>query len=298
MNGKRWIFSAKTQRAKNQTRDGTLYILLQRNFPLSPRLAPVPDALRRRAGGGRLHRHRRRPRDRRPPLLLLHRLEQNTKFESEKEQDSDAGSDHRWEYRIRTALYGDGSDRAHFKRLLEPSQPNLAQKSMEEQSAEHTSGVLPVLADSREQSSYLEDTKSSGEKTRTQRIRGPITIRWLESRQLSDPRSTQDAGKPKIPSRRPPGTETQRISSSLGRSAQRKAQTFPTPEPKKSRGTVAWQQHSARLTHFLVPRGGPGAAARRRRPPRRPPVHRLQRRVHPPRPLDAAARNARAGGHE
>ena len=87
--GKRWVSSAIRQwvqdRAPGRTRGGMLYILLQRNFPISPRVAPVPDALRRRAGGGRLHRHRRRPRDRRPPLLLLHRLEQKTEFESEKE---------------------------------------------------------------------------------------------------------------------------------------------------------------------------------------------------------------------
>ena len=46
----------------------------------------------------------------------------------------------------------------------EQSRPNLAQRSMEEQSAEHTSGELPVLADSRVQSSHLEDSKSGGRK--------------------------------------------------------------------------------------------------------------------------------------
>jgi hypothetical protein len=34
-----------------RTKDGKLYILLQGNFPVSPRLAPVPGALRHRIGG-------------------------------------------------------------------------------------------------------------------------------------------------------------------------------------------------------------------------------------------------------
>jgi hypothetical protein len=52
---------------------GRSYILLQRHFPISPRLTPVLDARRGRIGG-RLHHGRRLGAG--PPLILLHHLEQ------------------------------------------------------------------------------------------------------------------------------------------------------------------------------------------------------------------------------
>jgi hypothetical protein len=94
----------------------------------------------------------------------------------------------------------------------------------------------------------------------------------LESRQLF--RSEEHAGRRETEnnisqSQKTPPKNAEECNHRLP--AQRKAQTFRRRSPRKS-GAAA----GARLTHFLVPRGG---AARRRRPPR-PPVHGLQRRVH------------------
>jgi hypothetical protein len=129
------------------------------------------------------------------------------------------------------------------------------------------------------QSSSLEDTKSAGQKGRIRKELKDPSAWGLESRQLSDRRSTQDAG----------GRETENnISETAPKTAEnnnhhlgaRKAQTF------RRRRSLAQEREgqtaAARLTHFLVPRGGPGTggAARRRRWPPRPPVHGLQRRVH------------------